>query len=105
VLKVTDIDPVANRLVFERFLNLERREMPDVDFDFADDRRDEMIRFAYERYGKDRVAQIITFGTLGAKAAIRDVGGPGFRMPRPIGWHAWCRKLHITSRGIGTTRR
>ncbi len=73
-LKVTDIDPVANNLVFERFLNLERREMPDVDFDFADDRRDEMIRFAYERYGKDRVAQIITFGTLGAKAAIRDVG-------------------------------
>ncbi len=73
-LKVTDIDPVANRLVFERFLNIERREMPDVDFDFADDRRDEMIRFAYERYGKDRVAQIITFGTLGAKAAIRDVG-------------------------------
>ncbi len=74
VLRVTDIDPVANRLVFERFLNLERREMPDVDFDFADDRRDEMIRFAYDRYGKDRVAQIITFGTLGAKAAIRDVG-------------------------------
>ncbi|WP_322796531.1 DNA polymerase III subunit alpha, partial [Tepidiforma sp.] len=74
VLRVTDIDPVANRLVFERFLNIERREMPDVDFDFADDRRDEMIRFAYERYGHDRVAQIITFGTLGAKAAIRDVG-------------------------------
>jgi DNA polymerase-3 subunit alpha len=73
-LRVTDIDPVANRLVFERFLNMERREMPDVDFDFADDRRDEMIRFAYERYGRDRVAQIITFGTLGAKAAIRDVG-------------------------------
>ncbi|HEX6030816.1 MAG TPA: DNA polymerase III subunit alpha [Tepidiformaceae bacterium] len=73
-LFVTDIDPVANSLVFERFLNLERREMPDVDFDFADDRRDEMIRFAYERYGQDRVAQIITFGTLGAKAAIRDVG-------------------------------
>ncbi|MCC7363505.1 MAG: DNA polymerase III subunit alpha [Dehalococcoidia bacterium] len=74
VLGVTDIDPVANRLVFERFLNLERREMPDVDFDFADDKRDAMIRFAYERYGQDRVAQIITFGTLGAKAAIRDVG-------------------------------
>ncbi len=73
-LGVTDIDPVANRLVFERFLNIERREMPDVDFDFADDRRDEMIRFAYERYGHDRVAQIITFGTLGAKAAVRDVG-------------------------------
>jgi len=73
-LGVTDIDPVANRLVFERFLNIERREMPDVDFDFADDRRDEMIRFAYERYGHDRVAQIITFGTMGAKAAVRDVG-------------------------------
>ncbi|MCK9518784.1 MAG: DNA polymerase III subunit alpha, partial [Dehalococcoidia bacterium] len=73
-LGVTDIDPVANRLVFERFLNLERREMPDVDFDFEDERRDELIRFAYDRYGHDRVAQIITFGTLGAKAAIRDVG-------------------------------
>jgi DNA polymerase-3 subunit alpha len=73
-LEVTDIDPVANGLVFERFLNLERREMPDVDFDFADDRRDEMIKFAFDHYGHDRVAQIITFGTLGAKAAIRDVG-------------------------------
>ena len=73
-LGVTDIDPIANRLVFERFLNLERREMPDVDFDFADDRREEMIRFAYERYGKGNVAQIITFGTLGAKAALRDTG-------------------------------
>ena len=74
VLNVTDIEPVSNGLVFERFLNLERREMPDVDFDFADDRRDEMIKFAYDHYGHDRVAQIITFGTLGAKAAIRDVG-------------------------------
>ncbi len=74
VLGVTDIDPVANRLVFERFLNIERREMPDVDFDFADDRRDEMIRFAYEHYHPANVAQIITFGTLGAKAALRDVG-------------------------------
>lgn len=73
-LSVTDIDPVANRLVFERFLNLERREMPDVDFDFADDRREEMIQFAYDFYGHDRVAQIITFGTMGAKAALRDVG-------------------------------
>ena len=73
-LGVTDIDPLEHSLVFERFLNLERREMPDVDIDFADDRRDEMIRYAAERYGPDRVAQIITFGTLGAKAAIRDVG-------------------------------
>ena len=73
-LGVTDIDPLEHRLVFERFLNIERKEMPDVDMDFAEDRRDEMIRYAAERYGHDRVAQIITFGTLGAKAAIRDVG-------------------------------
>jgi DNA polymerase-3 subunit alpha len=73
-LGVTDIDPIATRLVFERFLNVERREMPDVDLDFADDRREEMIRWAAERFGADRVAQIGTFGTLGAKAAIRDVG-------------------------------
>ena len=74
VLGVTDIDPLEHRLVFERFLNVERREMPDVDIDFAEDRRDEMIRYAAEKYGHDRVAQIITFGTLGAKASIRDVG-------------------------------
>ncbi|MBI2914087.1 MAG: DNA polymerase III subunit alpha, partial [Chloroflexi bacterium] len=64
-LGVTDIDPLEHRLVFERFLNVERREMPDVDLDFAEDRRDEMIRYAAEKYGHDRVAQIITFGTLG----------------------------------------
>ncbi|MEK7248422.1 MAG: DNA polymerase III subunit alpha, partial [Chloroflexota bacterium] len=73
-LGVTDIDPLEHRLVFERFLNIERKEMPDVDMDFAEDRRDEMIRYAAERYGRDRVAQIITFGTLGAKASIRDTG-------------------------------
>ncbi|MDO8615525.1 MAG: DNA polymerase III subunit alpha [Dehalococcoidia bacterium] len=73
-LGVTDIDPLEHRLVFERFLNVERREMPDVDLDFAEDRRDEMIRYAAAKYGHDRVAQIITFGTLGAKASIRDVG-------------------------------
>ncbi|MCH8065544.1 MAG: DNA polymerase III subunit alpha [Chloroflexi bacterium] len=73
-LDVTSVDPLAYGLVFERFLNVERREMPDVDFDFADDRRDEVFRFAAEKYGTDRVAQIITFGTLGAKAAVRDVG-------------------------------
>jgi DNA polymerase-3 subunit alpha len=73
-LDVTDIEPTQYRLVFERFLNLERREMPDVDFDFADERREEVIRYAAERYGRDRVAQIVTFGTLGAKAAIRDSG-------------------------------
>lgn len=71
---VTDVDPLATRLVFERFLNLERREMPDIDMDFQDDRRDEMIRYCVSKYGRNHVAQIITFGTLGAKAAVRDVG-------------------------------
>ena len=73
-LDITDIDPMAYNLVFERFLNLERREMPDIDFDFADDRRDEVIRYVADKYGHDRVAQVITFGTLGAKASIRDTG-------------------------------
>ena len=71
-LGVTDIEPTQYRLVFERFLNPERISMPDVDFDFADDRRDEVLRYAAERFGREHVAQIITFGTLGAKAAIRD---------------------------------
>lgn len=78
-LDITDIDPLANRLVFERFLNRERREMPDIDMDFADNRRAEVIEYVANKYGHDRVAQIITFGTLGAKAAVRDVG-------RAMGW-------------------
>ena len=73
-LGVTDIDPLQYRLVFERFLNLERREMPDIDMDFQDDRRDEVIAYVRRKYGGDHVAQIITFGTMGAKAAIRDAG-------------------------------
>ena len=73
-LDVTDINPLEYRLVFERFLNLERKEMPDIDMDFQDDRRDEVIQYVTRKYGRDHVAQIITFGTLGAKAAIRDVG-------------------------------
>ena len=73
-LGISDVDPIRNKLVFERFLNIERKEMPDIDMDFADDRRDEMIAYAAQKYGRDHVAQIITFGTLGAKAAIRDVG-------------------------------
>ena len=73
-LGITDVDPMEYRLVFERFLNLERKEMPDIDLDFQDDRRDEVLHYVIERYGSDRVAQIITFGTLGAKAALRDVG-------------------------------
>ena len=73
-LGITDIEPLSHKLVFERFLNLERKEMPDIDLDFQDDRRDEAIAYVARKYGFDHVAQIITFGTLGAKAAIRDVG-------------------------------
>lgn len=73
-LGITDIDPLAHGLVFERFLNIERKEMPDIDLDFQDDRRDEVITYVARKYGHDHVAQIITFGTMGAKAAIRDVG-------------------------------
>jgi len=73
-LGVTDVNPLPYRLVFERFLNVERREMPDIDMDFQDDRRDEVINYVTAKYGRDHVAQIITFGTLGARASIRDVG-------------------------------
>ncbi len=73
-LGVTNIDPFKNRLLFERFLNPDRISMPDIDLDYPDDRREELIAYTAERYGADRVAAIITFGTLGARAAIRDVG-------------------------------
>ncbi len=73
-LGITELDPLEHGLIFERFLNPGRVTMPDIDMDFPDDRRDEVIQYVVERYGADRVAQIITFGTLGAKAAIRDVG-------------------------------
>jgi DNA polymerase-3 subunit alpha len=73
-LSVTNVDPIANGLSFERFLNPERVSMPDMDLDFADDRRDEVIRYVTEKYGRERVAQIITFGTIGPRAGVRDVG-------------------------------
>jgi DNA polymerase-3 subunit alpha len=73
-LGITPLDPIEHGLVFERFLNIERKEMPDIDMDFQDDRRDEVINYVSQKYGQDHVAQIITFGTLGARAAIRDVG-------------------------------
>ncbi len=72
VLKITDVDPIAYRLLFERFLNPERVSMPDIDLDFPDNRRDELITYTVEKYGVQHVAQIGTFGTLAAKAAIRD---------------------------------
>jgi DNA polymerase-3 subunit alpha len=73
-LGITGIDPIANGLIFERFLNPDRVSMPDIDLDYPDDRRSEMVEYAVRKYGQDKVAQIITFGTLGARAAIRDVG-------------------------------
>ncbi len=73
-LNITDLDPLRWNLLFERFLNPERVSMPDFDIDFCQDRRDEVLRYVQQRYGYDRVAQIITFGTLQARAALRDVG-------------------------------
>ena len=73
-LRITDLDPIEHGLLFERFLNPERRSLPDIDVDFCFVRRDEVIRYVREKYGADRVAQIITFGTLKGKQAIKDVG-------------------------------
>jgi len=73
-LTVTDLDPIRFGLLFERFLNPERVSMPDFDIDFCQDRRDEVIHYVQERYGRDQVAQIITFGTLQARGVLRDVG-------------------------------
>ncbi len=73
-LEITLVDPLEHDLIFERFLNPGRISMPDIDLDFQDDRRAEMLEYAVKKYGEDKVAQIITFGTMGAKAALRDVG-------------------------------
>jgi DNA polymerase-3 subunit alpha len=73
-LNITNLEPLQHGLIFERFLNLGRVTMPDIDLDYPDDQRDQLIRYTIEKYGQEQVAQIITFGTLGAKAAIRDTG-------------------------------
>lgn len=73
-LKITDLDPLKLGLLFERFLNPERLSMPDFDIDFCQDRREEVINYVQDKYGRDRVAQIITFGKLQARAVVRDVG-------------------------------
>lgn len=74
VLYITDVDPIEHQLLFERFLNPERISMPDIDIDFPDHRRDEVIEYVAQKYGELHVAQIITFGTMAAKAVVRDVG-------------------------------
>ena len=73
-LNISNVDPIKYNLIFERFLNPERVEPPDIDLDFADTRRDEVIEYVAQKYGRDHVAQIITFGTMAARAAIRDAG-------------------------------
>ena len=88
-LGITDIDPIEHGLLFERFLNPERASMPDIDIDFDDRRRGEMLRYATEKYGHDRVAQVITFGTIKTKAALKDsarihFGQPGFSIADKI---------------------
>ena len=73
-LGITDVDPIRYNLYFERFLNPSRISMPDIDMDFCGARRQEVIDYVVRKYGADHVAQIITFGTMAAKAAVRDVG-------------------------------
>ncbi|WP_208920136.1 DNA polymerase III subunit alpha [Paenibacillus uliginis] len=73
-LCITNVDPIKYNLLFERFLNPERVTMPDIDIDFSDERRDEVIDYVVHKYGREHVAQIITFGTMAARAAVRDVG-------------------------------
>src|SRR5439155_6177414 len=74
LLEISNVDPIRYGLLFERFLNPERVNPPDIDIDFADDRREDVIKYVREKYGRDCVAQIITFGTMGAKSSVRDVG-------------------------------
>ncbi|MBZ9577814.1 DNA polymerase III subunit alpha [Patescibacteria group bacterium] len=74
LLNITNVDPIKNNLLFERFLTSSRISMPDIDLDFTDRRRDEVIDYVAQKYGRDKVAQIITFGTMAARAVIRDVG-------------------------------
>src|SRR3989338_910496 len=84
---ITGLDPLRYNLLFERFLNPERVSMPDIDLDFADDRRDEVLEYVREKYGRDHVAQIITFGTMAARAAVRDTG-------RALGFpYAFCDQV------------
>jgi DNA polymerase-3 subunit alpha len=112
-LGITNLDPLEHDLIFERFLNPGRVSMPDIDLDYPDERREEMIQYTMRKYGADKVAQIITFGTLGAKAAIRDVGraldiplgevgkvarlvpgGPGVKLDRALEQVAELRQMY-----------
>ena len=97
VLGITDIDPLEYGLLFERFLNPDRISMPDIDLDFADTRRDEVFAYLRQKYGEDKVAQIITFGTMAARAAIRDAGRA---MGQPYGFCDQLAKLIPVSENL-----
>ncbi|MDD5145832.1 MAG: DNA polymerase III subunit alpha [Candidatus Pacebacteria bacterium] len=87
ILNITNVDPLRYNLLFERFLNPERISMPDIDLDFTDRRRNEVLDYVAQKYGRDHVAQIITFGTMAARAAVRDVG-------RALGYeYGYCDRL------------
>jgi len=87
VLNITNVDPLKYNLLFERFLNPERIALPDIDLDFTDRRREEVIEYVAQKYGRDKVAQIITFGTMAARAVVRDVG-------RALGYiYSFCDKI------------
>jgi DNA polymerase-3 subunit alpha len=79
-LRITDVDPIDFDLIFERFLNPERVSLPDIDIDFCERRRGEVIDYVTRKYGRENVAQIITFGTMKAKAVVRDVGRSSSRL-------------------------
>lgn len=101
VLEITNVDPIKYHLLFERFLNPERVTMPDIDIDFSDERRDEVIRYVSEKYGHEHVAQIITFGTMAARAAVRDVGRA---LNVPYGEVDKAAKLIPSAHGISIKR-
>src|SRR5260221_8894072 len=96
-LRITDVDPLQYNLLFERFLNPERVSMPDIDIDFCMRRRGELIEYVTQKYGRENVAQIITFGTMAAKAAVKDVGRA---MDIPYGEVDRIAKLIPTTLGI-----
>ena len=97
-MRITDLDPLVHGLIFERFLNPDRVSMPDFDIDFDERRRGEVIRYVTEKYGEDRVSQIVTYGTIKAKQAVKDASrvlgypfGVGGRSPRPCRRQCWAR--------------
>jgi len=100
---ITDVDPLEYGLTFERFLNPERLSMPDIDMDFEDHRRQDVIDYVVEKYGRDRVAQIVTFGTLAARAAIRDCGRAMNKMP-PAEIDKLCKMIPALPVGMKITK-